>query len=382
MSEIEQDFRILIVDDTPKNIQILGKILRDEGYQINVAQDGKQALNVLSKVDLDLILLDIMMPEMDGFETCQHLKSDPETQEIPVIFLTAKTEVEDIVKGFELGAVDYISKPFQIPELLARVRTHLQLRKEIQDRKRRELVILEELEQARKTQATLLPDELPNIPHMDIACRFVPMEEVGGDFYNLFELDDNKFGIMIADVTGHGISAAMLSFMISGFFMNNVNAGSPNTVLYKTNENLIGKLQDDKFATMFFGIYDANDQTITYSLAGHPPALVIRSQTGEAFQLRTMGPPVGIFPNDMITYEEKVFSLMSGDKLLIYTDGYTELVNPEGKMLGPLRFQKFLQANARLPIEELMDKIYEYGQNFLENGENNDDITLVGIEMK
>ncbi len=118
---------ILIVDDTLRNIQVLGTILRQERYQINVAQNGKQALDVVSKVRPDLILLDVMMPEMDGFEACRHLKEDPGTADIPVIFLTAKVETEDIVKGFELGAVDYVTKPFNPTELLVRVHTHLSI---------------------------------------------------------------------------------------------------------------------------------------------------------------------------------------------------------------------------------------------------------------
>lgn len=127
MSEMTDNARILIVDDTLQNIQVLGTVLREKGYQLNVAQNGKQALDMVHKVQPDLILLDVMMPEMDGHETCQHLKADPKTAEIPVIFLTAKVETDDIVKGFELGAIDYVTKPFNATELLRRVQTHLQL---------------------------------------------------------------------------------------------------------------------------------------------------------------------------------------------------------------------------------------------------------------
>lgn len=127
MNTDNKNLRILIVDDTVKNIQVLGTILKQEEYQINVAQNGKQALDVVGKVRPDLILLDVMMPEMDGFEACTHLKQNPETVDIPVIFLTAKVETEDIVKGFELGAVDYVTKPFNPTELLVRVRTHLSI---------------------------------------------------------------------------------------------------------------------------------------------------------------------------------------------------------------------------------------------------------------
>ena len=117
--------RILVVDDTPANIQSLSAILKDQGYQVSVATNGKQALEVLKRVQPDLILLDVMMPEMDGFETCRQIKASEQWQHIPVIFLTAKTETTDIVKGFELGAVDYMAKPFNAHELLARVNTHL-----------------------------------------------------------------------------------------------------------------------------------------------------------------------------------------------------------------------------------------------------------------
>src|SRR5512136_1127714 len=119
--------RILVVDDTPANIQALAGTLKQQGYQISVATNGRQALDVLARVAPDLILLDVMMPEMDGFETCRRIKASEPWREIPVIFLTGKTETADIVRGFELGAVDYVAKPFNAHELLARVSTHLTL---------------------------------------------------------------------------------------------------------------------------------------------------------------------------------------------------------------------------------------------------------------
>lgn len=121
--------RILIVDDNQRNITVLGTILHQENYQLNIAMDGLEALEMVKKVNPDLILLDVMMPKMDGYQTCEHLKSDPQTKEIPIIFLTAKTQLEDKVKGLDLGAVDYISKPFESRELLSRVRTHLELKR-------------------------------------------------------------------------------------------------------------------------------------------------------------------------------------------------------------------------------------------------------------
>jgi signal transduction histidine kinase len=122
-----KDHRVLIVDDTVQNLQVLGTVLREAGYKLSAAPGGAQALEVVQKTPPDLILLDVMMPELDGFAVCRQLKANPATAEIPVIFLTARTEVEDVVAGFELGAVDYVTKPFNPPELLRRVRTHLEL---------------------------------------------------------------------------------------------------------------------------------------------------------------------------------------------------------------------------------------------------------------
>lgn len=127
MNEMQPDVksRILIVDDTPANIQALTAILKEQNYQISVATNGRQALQVIQKIRPDLVLMDIMMPEMDGYEACRQIKASPLWRDLPIIFLSAKTETEDIVRGFELGAVDYVSKPFNAHELLARVRTHL-----------------------------------------------------------------------------------------------------------------------------------------------------------------------------------------------------------------------------------------------------------------
>ena len=124
------DNRILVVDDTPSNIQTLAAILKENGYQISVAQNGKQALDVVARVKPALILLDVMMPEMDGLEVCRRLKANEELAQIPIIFLTAKTETIDIIRGFEAGAVDYVAKPFNTRELLARVHTHLMFRRQ------------------------------------------------------------------------------------------------------------------------------------------------------------------------------------------------------------------------------------------------------------
>ena len=153
-----QDTRVLIVDDVSRNLQVLGATLSKNGYRIIAAQNGRQALESVQEIRPDLILLDVMMPEMDGFETCKRLKADPETRDIPIIFLTAKTEIEDVVQGFDLGAVDYATKPLNPKELLARVRTHLTLRKTQEALEQR----VQEIATMKREQEAFLRHEMNN----------------------------------------------------------------------------------------------------------------------------------------------------------------------------------------------------------------------------
>ncbi|MBF0290307.1 MAG: SpoIIE family protein phosphatase [SAR324 cluster bacterium] len=389
MERTNSFFSILVVDDTPKNIQLILTILRKESYQIHVANNGLQALKKAQMLHPDLILLDIMMPGMDGFETCTQLKSSHETNEIPIIFLTARTETEDIVKGFELGAVDYVTKPFNTSELLARVHTHLELKQKeriIQDAyqkiKKQQEAIQQELEQAKKTQQSLLPQKIPDIPDVRVAVKFSPMEKIGGDFYDIFELEKNLFGLMIADVTGHGVSAALLSFMFSSFFSHSCHSGtSPAKTISLTNKYVFNKIEDDKFASMFYAVYNSSSRQLTYTSAGHPPGLILRQSTNEVIELQTRGILVGCFPSDFVVYEEKTIQLYPKDRLLFYTDGIIEVFNKENQMLGSSSLKSFLLKNKEISITELLDGIYEMGADFSENNGFGDDITMLGFEL-
>ncbi len=382
-------FRVLVVDDTPKNIQLLLTILSRKTYEIHVANNGIQALRKAQMVIPDLILLDVMMPEMDGFETCRQLKSNPDTENIPVIFLTARTETEDIVKGFELGAVDYITKPFNSAELLARVHTHLEL-------KRKENIIHEsyqvirgyqnrikaELEQARATQHSLLPEQFPQIHNAGLAVKYILMEEIGGDFYDVFELTENQFGLMVADVTGHGVSAALLSFMFSSFFSHARHSGTSTDVTMRlTNSYIENRVEEGKFATMFYVIYNSSTQQLTYSSAGHPPGLLIRPSTSEIIELNTSGLLLGCWPTEMWNYEEKTIQMVTGDKLLLYTDGIIEVLNEQGEMLGVSGLKSFLLQNKNSTIEDLLDQLCEFGTEFSECHGFTDDLTILGLEI-
>src|ERR1700745_392092 len=205
---------ILIVDATPANIGAISGALRDS-YKTKVATDGQKALALASaEVKPDLILLDVMMPGMDGYEVCSRLKSDPATREIPVIFLTGQTAAEDETRGFEVGAVDYVHKPFSPAVVKARVRSHILLREARAQLASQLLAVNNELEMARQIQLSILPHSLPKLPGLDIAARFIPMTSVAGDFYDFIQIDDTHLGMLIADVSGHGLPSALIASML------------------------------------------------------------------------------------------------------------------------------------------------------------------------
>src|SRR5580693_566759 len=166
---------ILIVDDTPINLGVISGALKDS-YRTKVATNGEKALSIASGEEKpDLILLDVMMPGMDGYEVCRRLKANPDTQSIPVIFLTGQTGTDDETKGFEVGAVDYIHKPFSEAVVKARVRTHLMLRAAHEQIAKQLVEINTELEMARQIQLSILPSSTPKIAGMEIVARYIPM---------------------------------------------------------------------------------------------------------------------------------------------------------------------------------------------------------------
>ncbi len=200
---------ILIVDDTPANLRLLAQMLSERGYSVRAVTSGARALESLQITPASLILLDIRMPEMDGYEVCKRIKEDPQTKDIPVIFISALNEIEDKVKGFDVGGVDYITKPFQFEEVLARVETHLSLRrlqKQLQEANKK---FERELALAGSLQASFFPEEPPEIPGWELSVALKPARETSGDFYDVYTLPNRKLGIFVADVVDKGAAAAL-----------------------------------------------------------------------------------------------------------------------------------------------------------------------------
>jgi sigma-B regulation protein RsbU (phosphoserine phosphatase) len=373
---------VLLVDDAPENIQVVNSILKDI-YKIRIATNGSKALE-LAKADPppDLILLDVIMPGMDGYQVCQRLKSDPGTREIPVIFLTGQTEVEDETRGFEVGAVDYIHKPFSPAVVRARVQTHLVLRGIREQLAQQLLTIQKELETARQIQMSILPSEIPKIDGLDIAARYVPMTAVAGDFYDFIVVDEKHIGILVADVSGHGMPAALIASMLKiALAAQAAHAADPARVLLGLNQALCGKFQHH-FVTAAYLFADMEKRTLTYAGAGHPPLLLWGGASAGVRSIEENGLFLGKF--DFAEYSSVEMPLEAGGWGLMYTDGIAETTDPAGTEFGAERFREFLATEQNATADGFANRLLEELLRWSARGSGadlDDDVTLVAIRM-
>jgi sigma-B regulation protein RsbU (phosphoserine phosphatase) len=373
--------KILVVDDTPANIQSLAATLKPAGYQVLVATNGQAALDVMARVRPDLILLDVMMPVMDGFEACANIKANPAWHDIPIIFLTAKTETADLVKGFELGAVDYVSKPFNAHELMARVHTHLtidRLRTSVSEKnaalEQAQAQMSAELDLARAMQVAILPSRFPEAPGCDGAARMLPATAMGGDFYDFIELPGGRIGLVMADVSGKGVPAA--------FFMavarTNLNAlaasaSGPAQCLERTNDVLLTQNPMDLFVTVFYAVFDPATGHLAYANAGHNPPMLRRADGTVEMLSDATGLVLGMFPS---TYDEQTAQLAPGDMLVLYTDGVTEAFNVEVQMYEEARLLAQVKAHRGGGAPAMVSSIFDSVIGFSGAAPQSDDITV------
>ena len=377
LRQIDNNQTILLVDDSPINLDLLKETLDGLGYRLLEAINGPMALEVAHREIPDLILLDILMPGMDGFEVCQRLREDPLTDGIPVIFLSALDELKDRVRGLEIGAVDYISKPFRLEEVIARVNTHLtinQLKKKVQ-KQRDELEF--ELQQVADAQRSLLLKNLPQISGFRLAVIYETSRYAGGDLFDVLPLPDNRWGLLVADVEGHSTQAAVLMAMSCALMRSFPGDGSdPVAVLQYLNSQLC-KVSDSRMVTALYAVYDANNRTLKLARAGHLQPLLYRPSIGvrEIFCAGVL--PMGLEPygDEPIPVEE--VRLQVGDQLLFYTDGLIERFDDQGQLYGIERLSEQLaRADAESP-EEMLQQIYADVAAFVAGRPADDDQTLL-----
>lgn len=383
MNQVKDKNIVLLVDDDSENVQIVNSILGDK-YKIRVAMNGVKALELVKVEPVpSLILLDVIMPYMDGYEVCNKLKSDPATRDIPVIFLTGKTEVVDETRGFEVGAVDYIHKPFSPPIVTARVRTHLMLRDAHETVAKQLSIMNSELEMARQVQLSILPSEIPRPNGLEIAARYLPMSSVAGDFYDFLVVDDKHVGILIADVSGHGLPSALIASMLqSALAGQSSHACDPSQVLAGLNRAINGKFERH-FVTAAYLFLDMEKRVVNYANAGHPPMLLWQAKPGRVFECTENGLMLGPFAD--ADYVTVTISLDEGDRIVLFTDGVMEATNSTGVQFGIEGVSKLLESKRELPLGRFADALLYALSSWSEAAigpQQSDDITLLAVDFK
>lgn len=310
--------KILIVDDTPVNVIVLEQILQSEGFRTCSAGNGSTGLTLSRAERPDLILLDVMMPGESGFETCAKLKSDPQTADIPIIFVSALDDVKSKVRGLKIGGVDFVSKPVHGEEVLARVRVHLRIGENNRAIAREHQARIEQLRDAQ--QAILVRPE--DCPAASFAVYYRPLEGAGGDFYDVVTVDSEVFGYFVADVSGHGVSAAFLTSAIKALLRQYSGPlYSPEDTMRGVDTVMRQMLGEEQYLTACYAHLNRRTRRLSVVSAGHPPLIVV-SASGRAQTLEMDSDPLGIF--SALVIQRKELTVSPGDRLFLYTDGFIE----------------------------------------------------------
>jgi sigma-B regulation protein RsbU (phosphoserine phosphatase) len=386
--ETQSKFTILAVDDTPENLDVVKGILASQ-YTIKVAINGPMALKIVEKQAPDLILLDIMMPGMSGYEVCEQLKANPDTRHIPVIFLTAMEQTSDEASGFKLGAADYITKPVNPPILEARVKTHLALKRSMDELQQAYEVInrqkermQDELNVGHEIQMSMLPLEFPPFPErkeFSVNALLKPAREVGGDFYDFFFVSKDELCLVIGDVSGKGVPGALFMAVTRTMIKSTAMGDrSPASIVTRVNDELSADNPKSMFVTLFVGIVNVKTGKFSFTNAGHNPPYIIPDQ-GELVCLdKRDGPIIGAIEG--IAYKENELSIARNNTLFLFTDGVTEAMDPGGELYLENRLEDFLNSRQKLPTGELVSETLAV-EEFAAEAEQADDITLLAFSL-
>jgi phosphoserine phosphatase RsbU/P len=354
---------ILVVDDNEMNRDLLSRRLRRDGHTVLVAEHGRQALDRLAEQPFDLVLLDIMMPELTGYEVLEIMKGDAALQHIPVVMITAATEEESIVRCLLLGADDHLPKPFNPTILRARVASSL-AKKQLHDGEQRYAKSLErELEIGREIQLGFLPDALPSPDGWELRAHFRPARQVAGDFYDAFSLSNGRVALVLADVCGKGVGAALFMALFRSLLRALAETEFPAAASMR--DGLCATVQGtndyiarthgraNMFATAFVAVLDPATGALDYVNAGHEPPAIIGSG-GVRARLQPSGPALGLMPG--LPFGVHSERLATGETLFAYTDGVVDARDPADGPFGEERLMELLHQDAT-SAERLLERI-------------------------
>ncbi|MGY1409005.1 MULTISPECIES: PP2C family protein-serine/threonine phosphatase [unclassified Luteimonas] len=381
--------RILVVDDTEANRDLLVRRLQREGHVTATAANGREALECLRARDFDLVLLDIMMPEMNGYELLAHLRADAGLCHVPVILISALDDTDSVIKGIELGADDHLPKPFNPHILRARVEASL-ARKRLRDREHLYARSLQrEMDIARTIQAGFLPHVLPQPSGWDLAAWFQPARHVGGDFYDAYALrEGQRIVLVVADVCDKGVGAALFMALFRSLlraqaeriFEAKGDLASQACELVSGVNDYIARVheRDNMFATIFLAVLDPRSGALVYVNGGHE-APVVCGPGGARTRLASTGPAVGLMPGAVFTAASIVID--TGETLVAFTDGVTDAVDAGGVAYSEQRLLSRIGAGDRSARDTVAD-VREDLQAVMADAAQFDDITLLVVHRR
>jgi len=366
---------ILIVDDNPANVEILQMRLAANNYDIITAADGEAGLAMAKDKQPDLILLDIMMPKLDGLEVCRRLKGDPSLPFMPIIMVTAKADSKDVVAGLEAGGDEYLTKPVDHAALVARVKSMLRI-KSLHDKVIEQSAQLKiQLKTATKIQSLFWPD----IPELEggghIWALSIPATYVGGDLYDVIPLPDESLLAYVADVSDKGVPAALIMAALSTKIRSEARIQTEvERLLESVNDSMHALISEEGFfATIVLVRYWSHSGKIQFTIAGHlQPLWIVESGIGNLAQLN--GISLGVKQD--VKYEKKEFFLSPGESILLFTDGVIEAENKDNEMFGNDRLVRYMEDTSGPPWGKgLLDEI----RCWRGNTKANDDLTILEI---
>lgn len=381
---------LLIVDDNEDNRYTLMRRLQREGYRnLTAATDGQQALDLLHSRSFDLVLLDVMMPGLNGYEVLERMRADSSLRHVPVIMISALDEMDSVIRCIQLGAEDYLSKPFNPTLLHARVGASLE-KKHLRDEIVEVLNQIElELQAARQVQLSMVPTEfrVPTSDHpVEIYATLEPARRVGGDLYDFFWGDDRRMYFVVADVSDKGTPAAlfmartktMIRLVATLYRLPDGSSMQPHRIIEKVNEGLSLENEQGMFVTVFLGILDPDSATVSYCNAGHNCPYWLRA-SGISVVNGARGKPLGIGPH--FKYATESFRLEPGEGLFVYTDGITEAMDTKGEFFSDERLQETLSSltdvSARATVAGVMARV----KAFTAGAAQADDIAAMALRF-
>ena len=390
MKAAQSNARLLVVDDNEDNRYTLTLQLELEGYKnVATAEHGEEALLLLDQQDFDLLLLDVMMPKLDGYQVLERLKAQERLHNLPVIMISALNEVASVVRCIELGAVDYLPKPFDPVLLRARVGASLE-KKRLRDEVRAHLArVEEELASARQLQMSMVPRVFPPPSKerpIELFAMMEPAREVGGDLYDFFDGADGSFYFLIGDVSGKGVPAALFMARTKNLVrlitrMARAEDGSalaPSEIVSMVNRELCQDNAGLMFVTLFFGVMRPDCGDVSFCNAGHNPPYHLRAT--DAKQLpTTKGRPVGLRAGS--AYETVTLSMSPGDLLYLYSDGITEAVDVSGELFSEQRLEQALLSTSSATANVTVDAVTHAVKRFVGGAQQSDDITAMAIRL-